>query len=453
MRWLSKRAAWRSTAALLLSACATCASAQISLSTAAGLALKSDPRVKAAEANVTRAQAVLTEVHDAYVPTVGISGGYGKSTGPPLGLPTVFSVSSESLVFNFSQRDKIRAAEDGLASARLSLKDAQAQVEDDVAVTYVSLNTAQELRAAMLEAQSYATRLATIVNERVNAGVDTQIDLLQATHTTAQIRLRVLQQEDNIAELEDHLMHLIGLTGKHVETVPNSIPAMPDVRTLMNDSAVSFAVQAAFADANSRRETALGESKYLYRPQISMVGNYSRLNTSPSESNFLVYYPTFAGKSNNDAAIALQIQIPLFDRAHQARTQQASADALHAKFQAESQKNQFLEDRTRLRHSIDELEARSEVASLERDIAKAQLNAVLAQLSANNAATGAPLLTPQDEQSARLSERQRYADYLSAEQELQQSTIHLLRETEQLDAWLNSALHTPSIPPATRITP
>jgi len=453
MRWLSKRAAWRSIAALLLSACATYAAAQISLSTAAGLALKNDPRVKAAEANVARAQAVLAEAHDAYVPTVGISGGYGKSTGPPLGLPTVFSVSSQSLVFNFSQRDNIRAAEAGLASAKLSLKDAQAQVEDDVAVTYVSLNIAQELRATMLDAQGYATRLATIVSERVDAGVDTPTDLMQARLTAAQMRLRVLQQEDTIAELEDHLMRTIGLTGKHVETVPDSIPALPDVSALMNDSAVSFGVQAAFADANSRRESALGESKYLYRPQISMVGNYSRLNTSPSESNFLVYYPTFAGKSNNDAYIAVQIQIPLFDRAHQARAQQASADAVHARFQAESQKNQFLDDRAKLRHSIAELGARSEVASLERDIAKAQLNAVLTQLSANNAATGTALLTPQDEQNARLSERHRYADYLSAEQELQQSTIHLLRETEQLDAWLNSSLHTPPPPPATHITP
>ena len=70
----------------------------------------------------------------------------------------------------------------------------------------------------------------------------------------------------------------------------------------------------------------------LSAADIVLLGNYSRLYTSHSESNFLVYYPTFAGKSNNDAAIALQIQIPLFDRAHQARAQEASADARHALF-------------------------------------------------------------------------------------------------------------------------
>lgn len=453
MQWLAKNTAWQKVAALLLCACASCAVGQISLSSATGLALKNDPRVKAAEANVARAQASLSEVHDAVVPTVGIGGGYGKSTGPPLGLPTVFSVSSESLVFNFSQHDNIQAAMAGLESARLSLKEAQGQVEEDVAATYVTLNNAQEMRTALLDEESYATRLSIIVSERVDAGLDAQIDLLRTKRTVAQIHLLVLQQEDNVAELQDHLLRSVGISGRHFETVASSIPAMPELLTPVNDNSLSFGVQAAYEDARSRRETALGQNQYLYRPQISLVGNYSRLNTSPSESNFLVYYPTFAGKSNNDAAIALSIQIPLFDRAHQARAQEASADARRALFQAESQKNQFLEDRVKLRHTIAELKARSEVASYDRDIAKEQLNAVLAQLSANNAATGATPMTPKDEQSARLDERQRYADYLTAEQELQQSTIHLLRQTGQLDAWLNSALHTPTPEPAKRITP
>jgi outer membrane protein TolC len=426
---------------------------QISLSSATGLALKNDPRVKSAEANVAKAQAALSEVHDAVVPVVGISGGYGKSTGPPLGLPTVFSISSESLVFSFAQHNNILAAVAGLASAKLSLKEVQGQVEDDVTATYVSLNNAQELRVAVLEEQSYASRLATIVSERVDAGLDTQIDLAQSRLTVAQIHVVVLKQEDKIAELEDHLLRSIGLPGKHIQTVPSSIPAMPDIHTIIVGSSLSFGVQAAFEDARSRRETASAAGKYLYRPQISLVGNYSRLNTSPSESNFLVYYPTFAGKSNNDAAIAIQIQIPLFDRGRQARAQEASADARHSLFEAESQKNQFLEDRAKQRHVIDELEANSEVASLQRDLAKAQLNAVLAQLTANNAATGSAPMTPKDEQNARLSERQRYADYLTSEQDLQQAIIHLMWQTDKLDAWLNTALHMPATEPAKRITP
>ena len=35
------------------------------------------------------------------------------------------------------------------------------------------------------------------------------------------------------------------------------------------------------------------------------------------------------------------------------------------------------------------------------------------------------------------------SDYLTQSRSVQQSTIHLMRQTGQLDAWLNSALHTP----------
>jgi outer membrane protein TolC len=433
----------RSSAALSLAVgmtlCACAARAQISLSTAEGLALRNDPRVKAAQADVAKAQASLQEAHDAFVPTLGVGGGYGKSTGPPLGLPTVFSVSSQSLVFNFSQKDTIRAAAAGVESAKLSLKEAQQQVEEDVATTYVSLNSAEARKAAMLDEQGYATRLVTIVSERVDAGLDAQVDLLRAKRTAAQIHLLELREEDDIAALQDHLARAIGLPGTELGTVPSSIPAMPDLHTLKNDGSVSFGVQAAFEGARSERESAFGESRYLYRPQVSLVGNYSRLNTSPSESNFLIYYPTFAGKSNNDAAIALQIQIPLLDRQREAKAKELTAEANHAQFQAETQKNQFLEGRAKLRRSVAELQVRSEVAGFDRDIAKEQLNAVLAQLSADSASSSSVQMTPKDEQNARLGERQRYVDYLTAQQELEQDEISLLRQTGQLEAWLQTA--------------
>ncbi len=434
-----RRIAGRLTTMALMMLWAVAARAQISLSTAEGLALRNDPRVRAAQADVAKAQGALQEAHDAFVPTLNVSGGYGKSTGPPLGLPTVFSVSSQSLVFNFSQKDTIRAAAAGLEGAKLSLKEAQAQVEEDIAVTYISLSNAEALKAALLEEQGYAARLATIVSERVDAGLDAQIELLRAKRTAAQIQLSVLREEDDIAALQDHLARAIGLPGTELGTVPSSIPAMPDLRGIKNDGSISFGVQAAFESARSERESAFGDARYLYRPQVSLVGNYSRLNTSPSESNFLVYYPTFAGKSNNDAAIALQIQIPLFDRQRQARAKESSAQATHALFQAETQKNQFLEGRGKLRRSVAELQARSEVAGYDRDIAKEQLNAVLAQLSADSSSASATQMTPKDEQNARLGERQRYADYLTAQQDLEQDEISLLRQTGQLESWLQTA--------------
>ncbi|MGI4831161.1 MAG: TolC family protein, partial [Janthinobacterium lividum] len=85
------------------------ASAQISLSTVVNLALQNSPRVKIAATDLARAEAVLAETKEAFVPVIGANGGVGRSTGAPLNPPVIFSIAAQSLVFNFSQPDYIRA--------------------------------------------------------------------------------------------------------------------------------------------------------------------------------------------------------------------------------------------------------------------------------------------------------------------------------------------------------
>src|ERR1700677_382568 len=131
---------------------ATPARAQISFTTAIDLALKNSPRVKMAQADVARARASLEEGKDVYIPIVTAgSSAAGDSYGFPLGLPTVFSITAQSLVFSFSQKDYIRSASSGLNAALLTVKDVQDQVAEDAAVTYLSLDRAQQQQAALAQ--------------------------------------------------------------------------------------------------------------------------------------------------------------------------------------------------------------------------------------------------------------------------------------------------------------
>ena len=101
-------------AALLVAAAP--ARAQISFSSAIDLALGNSPRVKMAQADVDKARAAVAETRDVYIPTMTAStnaGGYAY--GFPLSTPTVFSFSSSSLIFSYSQKDYIRAAQSGFA--------------------------------------------------------------------------------------------------------------------------------------------------------------------------------------------------------------------------------------------------------------------------------------------------------------------------------------------------
>ena len=81
------------------------ACAQISFTTAIDLALKSNPKVLMAQADVDKALAAVQQLRDAYIPTIVGGSGIGPpSYGFPLGQPSIYNISSTSLVFSYSQQ-------------------------------------------------------------------------------------------------------------------------------------------------------------------------------------------------------------------------------------------------------------------------------------------------------------------------------------------------------------
>ena len=78
-------------------------------------------------------------------------------------------------------------------------------------------------------------------------------------------------------------------------------------------------------------------------------------------------------------------------------------------------------------------------------MAQEQLDAILIQTQ--NPPTGAgPILTPKDEQTARIAERQRFVELLDAQCRLRQAQVNLLRQTNRLEDWLRGST-TPSVTP------
>ena len=181
--------------ALAFAAAPACA--QISFSTAVALALKSNPKVLAAQAEVDKSLAALQQLRDAYIPSVVGGSGLGPpSYGFPLGQPSIFNINAQSLVFSYSQRDYLRAAQASLDAAKFSLKDIREGVAEDTAITYLAVDRDTQRQTALQQQQGFADRLVTIVQQRLDAGQDTPIDLTTSRLTAAQIRLARLRAED-----------------------------------------------------------------------------------------------------------------------------------------------------------------------------------------------------------------------------------------------------------------
>ena len=421
---------------------------QISLISSVSLALSSDPRIRMAESDVARARASLQEARDAFIPSVtGSSSGAGYSYGFPLGVPTVFSFSAQSLVFSFSQNDYIRAAREGLVASDRTLNEIREDVTEDTTVTYLALSNDQQRHDALLQEATYATRLQQIVKDRLDAGRATEIDYLRAKRNVVQIHLQVLQVEDAMANNGDHLGRLIGISGNKLIADPASIPSLPAERASSEPSNTpplieeaipdSPAVAASFANANSKREQASGDSRYVLLPQFSFGAQYGRFSTY--NNTYATYYPsvTARGLSENAVGFGLNITVPFFDASHRARARVGAAEAVHAEQQALIDRRQYREELLKLSHSLAELQTRAQLAAIDRDIAQQQLAVILLQLNASGTARpNTPPMTPEDEQNARILERQRYVDMLDAVFQLRQADIHFLKQSQQLSQWL-----------------
>ena len=394
-----------------------------------------------AQDDVNKAIASLSESKSVFIPSLSASGGVGSSYGITTTVPTIFTLSAHSLAFNFSQFNYIRAAREGLQASSAALLDMRGQVEEDTAITYLSLNHAQQRQAAMTDEYGYALKLVSIVQQRVDAGMDTPMELKQARRTAVQIHLQQLQLDDEMTSFREHLSQLTGLPAGQLATVPNSIPPSPasslSIATRSSIYSDTPAVLSAEADARSKHEQAIGDSRYIWRPQIAFEAEYGRI--SPI-NNVSTYYNL--NGNYNTAFAGVSIQVPFFDRTHKAKAGESLAEAEHADHTVELLRSQETETRTKLRHSIAELSAKAELAELDQGIAQDQLDATLVQLTSGSGRDSAPPMTPKDEMNARIQERQHYLEMLDATFQLRQVQISLLRQTGQLQSWIQSVAGT-----------
>jgi hypothetical protein len=159
-------------------------------------------------------------------------------------------------------------------------------------------------------------------------------------------------------------------------------------------------------------------------------------------NNYDQYYNAF---QYSNAGIGIDMRLPIFDVGHKAKARESAADAAKAQHDADAARMQFFEGRQKTRHATAELAARAEVADLDQQLAKQQLDVMLVQLTSGNGNSSAPQMTPKDEQTARIAERDKYVTYLDAGFQTRQAQINLMRQTGDLENWLKSAAQSQAI--------
>jgi outer membrane protein TolC len=424
------------------------AHAQISLTTAIDLALRSNPRVLGAKDDVNKARAQLSQAHDAYIPAVSIGAGLGQAYGYLPSPPTLATATAGSIVFNLSQFDYIRSAKEGVEAALLALDDVQEQVAEDTALAYIALDNDQQHEQVVRQQTGFASALVTIVQERVDAGQNTQIDLTQAKLTAAELRLSELKEQDDIEVDRDHLARLIGLPPASLQ-IDGNLPAIVVPQdTIANPTPNGYAnsaVASAFANAEAKRQQAKGESRSGFWPEINFVAQYNRYATFTNSFGTLETFSN-AHIGADETAFGVLISLPFFDKGRSARGRIATAEASRALHDAQNVQIDALDSQTRLRHTITELHAQADIATLRQQLAQQKLDVLRVQLQSGTGNPNGPQMSPKDEQTARIAERDQYLAVLDASFQLRQTEIQLLRQSGELESWFKSVISAPANP-------
>jgi outer membrane protein TolC len=416
----------------------TSAPAQVSLGTVVDLAQRNSTGVRAAQADVKKANAVLSETKDAVIPSVEV--GTGLPVFPEVGFtgspPSIWSATVQALVYSIPQKRYIDAAGLGVRAANARLKDTKEQVALDASTAYIELDAVNRELADAHEQEQFAGRLQDIEQQRAEAGVDALSELLQAKLTAAEIKLKRLHFEARAAVLNKQLSILTGLPEGSIRIDHASIPEIPKIHGV-ETSRILEGIHASQLIAQSKTVQSNGDEESSYFPELRFFMQYNR------NTNLLNDVSSFFAKPlpPNNLASGVSVQIPIFDMGHRSRAKESSAEALRATVEAEQAQKQNDLAIAELNGSILELDTQAEIASLKMQIANEQLKTVMTQLQLGNG-TGSgpgsqPQTSPKAEQLALIEARQRTEDALDAGFELAKARLSLLRALGHMTDWLN----------------
>ena len=273
-----------------------------------------------------------------------------------------------------------------------------------------------------------ALKMEQTVNQRVLAGVDNPLLRNQARLSAARVYLHISQAQGAIDVLRNRLSQLTGLPAPAIETVPESIPALPEVNQEDNLAAKaaqeSPLIQIADLHASALAFRARSEHRALW-PSVDFAAQYALLATF---NNYEKYFQPHSFQSNN-ATVGVEIRFPFLNPSQHAHAQAADAAALHARKDVEATKNQVSEQTLKLQRSVQQLAAAQQVVDLEYQIAKSNLEATQTRLDSGSA-------TLHDLDDARNQATERYDALQDTNFELERARISLLRATGDLEAWV-----------------
>lgn len=403
--------------------------------TAIELAMRNSAMTGASRADLQRSQAAVSQARDFYVPQVVFGSGLGFSYGFPLSLegaaPSIFNVNIQGGLWNQAQKENIKAARAEVELTKAQNADRRNDVIMETALSYMQLDLLDSSVTVQREQQTAAAKYQEVAMERVQAGLDSNVELTRAKLAVARTRLDMAQTQAAADQLRLRLSQLTGLPVSAIRTVTESIPQLPPARS-QEDVAVdapeqNAQVKIAEQTAVAKEHKAEAERKQLY-PQVDLVTQYAVL------ARYNNYDEFFRKFQRNNVTAGVAIRIPFLSTAQRAAADVARFDAAKARAEARNVRQQVSADTLKLQRAVQQFSAARDVAQLEHELSQADIQAAEAKIESGQASL-------KDAQNAQVVEHERYTAFLSSSFDLDKAQVQLLRQTGELEQWALGPRH------------
>jgi len=266
-----------------------------------------------------------------------------------------------------AQRNYVKAAKSEVDVTAAQNADRRNDVLMETALDYVQLDLLDSSLTIQKEQQQSAQKFQDIVAQRIQAGLDSQMEGTRAKLAGARTRLDIAQTQAAADQLRLRLSQLTGLPVTAIRTSTESSPEMPVVaqdQDLPGEAVKNNpVVKVADAAAQAKEFRARGERKQLY-PSMDFVGQYAVL------ARFNNYDQFFQKFQRNNVTAGVAIRFPFFNPVQRAAADAARADAVKSRKEAQIVKEQVSTETLKLQRSVEQLAAAREVAQLEHQLAQ-----------------------------------------------------------------------------------
>lgn len=397
--------------------------------TAIELAIRNSAMTDVARSDLQRSQAAVSQARHFYVPQVVFGSGLGFSYGFPLSLegaaPSIFNVNVQGGLWNQAQKENIKAARSEVELTKGQNAERRNDVIMETALAYMQLDLLDSSVPAQREQQTAAAKYQEVAMQRVEAGLDSNVELTRAKLAVARTRLDMVQTQAAADQLRLRLSQLTGLPLSAIHTVTESIPKLPEVsadedlpaEASQQNNQVKIAEQTAVA----KEHKAESERKQLY-PQVDLVMQYAVL------ARYNNYDEFFRKFQRNNVTAGVAIRIPFLSTAQRAAAEVARFDAAKARAEARNVKQQVSADTLKMQRAVEQFAAARDVARLEHELSQADIQATEAKIESGQASL-------KDAQNVQVVEHERYTAFLSSSFDLDKAQIQLLRQIGELEHW------------------